>query len=137
VILPLYQKMGVGLFEKISGIFAFALYDIENDEYLIARDPADFPMIVYLAVDGQHQFPVAAEEGLSARLGIDDRKPLVGENRPFAAVDARPVGSPGGGCFSTFSAPACAAHPISAGCQTVLRIHTFSVRLLSWNPPLE
>ncbi len=31
--------MGVGLFEKISGIFAFALYDIENDEYLIARDP--------------------------------------------------------------------------------------------------
>ena len=39
VILPLYRKMGLGLLEKISGIFAFALYDIEKDEYLIARDP--------------------------------------------------------------------------------------------------
>lgn len=27
------------LFEEISGIFAFALYDEENDEYLIGRDP--------------------------------------------------------------------------------------------------
>ena len=63
---------------------------------------ADFPMVVYLAVDGQHQFPVAAEEGLSARLGIDDRKPLVGENRPFAAVDARPVGSPVADVFRHF-----------------------------------
>ena len=37
VILPLYRKLGVGLLEKISGIFAFALYDIEKDEYLSSR----------------------------------------------------------------------------------------------------
>jgi len=39
VILPLYQKMGVGLFEKISGIFAFALYDIEKEGLDRGADP--------------------------------------------------------------------------------------------------
>ena len=48
VILPLYRKLGVGLLEKISGIFAFALYDIEKDEYLIARDPVSVQNIVRL-----------------------------------------------------------------------------------------
>ncbi len=39
VILPLYRKYGAGLLDRLNGIFAFALYDIERDEYLIARDP--------------------------------------------------------------------------------------------------
>lgn len=39
VILALYRKYGVGCVEKLNGIFAFALYDEENDSYLIARDP--------------------------------------------------------------------------------------------------
>jgi len=38
VILPLYRKKGVGFFEDLNGIFAFALYDSENDSYLIGRD---------------------------------------------------------------------------------------------------
>ncbi len=39
VILALYQEKGMDFLEDISGIFAFALYDEEKDEYLIARDP--------------------------------------------------------------------------------------------------
>ncbi len=39
VILSLYQKKGIDFLEDLSGIFAFALYDEELDEFLIARDP--------------------------------------------------------------------------------------------------
>lgn len=39
VILALYRDRGVRLFEELSGIFAFALYDEERDEFLIGRDP--------------------------------------------------------------------------------------------------
>ena len=38
VILPLYMDKGVNFLEDLNGIFAFALYDIENDCYLIGRD---------------------------------------------------------------------------------------------------
>ena len=67
VILPLYRKMGVGLLEKISGIFAFALYDIENDEYLIARDPIGV-IPLYIGWDRDEQFYVASE--LKALEGV-------------------------------------------------------------------
>lgn len=39
VILALYKEKGIDFLEDISGIFAFALYDEEKDEFLIARDP--------------------------------------------------------------------------------------------------
>ena len=39
VILALYREKGIGFLEDLSGIFAFALYDEEKDEFLIARDP--------------------------------------------------------------------------------------------------
>src|SRR5574344_1171988 len=39
VILPLYREKGIHFLEDLSGIFAFALYDEENDDFLIARDP--------------------------------------------------------------------------------------------------
>lgn len=38
VILPLYQEKGVDFLDDLNGIFGFALYDIEKDEYFIARD---------------------------------------------------------------------------------------------------
>ena len=38
VILALYKDKGENLFEDLNGIFAFALYDIENDLILIGRD---------------------------------------------------------------------------------------------------
>ena len=67
VILPLYRKMGLGLLEKISGIFAFALYDIERDEYLIARDPIGV-IPLYIGWDRDEQFYVASE--LKALEGV-------------------------------------------------------------------
>lgn len=39
VILPLYREKGTSFLEELNGIFAFALYDEEKDEFLIARDP--------------------------------------------------------------------------------------------------
>ena len=39
VILALYRDKGIDFLEDLSGIFAFALYDAEKDEFLIARDP--------------------------------------------------------------------------------------------------
>ena len=39
VILALYRDKGIHFLEEFNGIFAFALYDEEKDEYLIARDP--------------------------------------------------------------------------------------------------
>lgn len=39
VILALYREKGIHFLEDLNGIFAFALYDEENDDYLIARDP--------------------------------------------------------------------------------------------------
>lgn len=39
VILPLYREKGTGFLEELNGIFAFALYDEEKDDFLIARDP--------------------------------------------------------------------------------------------------
>ncbi len=67
VILPLYRKMGLGLLEKISGIFAFALYDIERDEYLIARDPIGV-IPLYIGWNRDEQFYVASE--LKALEGV-------------------------------------------------------------------
>ncbi len=39
VILALYRDKGPDFLEELSGIFAFALYDVEKDAFLIARDP--------------------------------------------------------------------------------------------------
>ena len=39
VILALYRDKGIHFLEELSGIFAFALYDEERDDFLIARDP--------------------------------------------------------------------------------------------------
>ena len=39
VILALYKDKGINFLEELNGIFAFALYDEETDDYLRARDP--------------------------------------------------------------------------------------------------
>ncbi len=40
VILALYRQKGIDFLEDLNGIFAFALYDKENDVYLVGRSPA-------------------------------------------------------------------------------------------------
>ena len=39
VILPLYRAHGAGLADRLSGIFAFALYNRRTGDWLVARDP--------------------------------------------------------------------------------------------------
>jgi asparagine synthase (glutamine-hydrolysing) len=38
-IIPLYQRDGAGFIDKLSGIFAFVVYDKRNNDFLVARDP--------------------------------------------------------------------------------------------------
>jgi asparagine synthase (glutamine-hydrolysing) len=60
VILALYLDKGVDFLEELSGIFAFALYDIKNDIYLIARDHIGI-IPLYMGRDKSGQFFVASE----------------------------------------------------------------------------
>lgn len=60
VILALYKDKGVDLFEDLNGIFAFALYDVENDICLIGRDHMGI-IPLYMGYDDHGQFYVASE----------------------------------------------------------------------------
>ena len=57
----LREELGVGSFlEDLNGIFAFALYDEENDEFLIARDPIGV-IPLYIGYDSDGTLYVASE----------------------------------------------------------------------------
>ena len=66
VILALYRDFASGkitikeLLENLSGIFAFALYDEERDEFLIARDPIGV-IPLYIGYDSDGKVYVASE----------------------------------------------------------------------------
>lgn len=60
VILALYREKGIGFLEDLSGIFAFALYDEEKDEFLIARDPIGV-IPLYIGYDADGTVYVASE----------------------------------------------------------------------------
>ena len=60
VILALYRDKGIDFLEDISGIFAFALYDEEKDEFLIARDPIGV-IPLYIGYDSDGTVYVASE----------------------------------------------------------------------------
>ena len=60
VILALYEKYGFDFINKLNGIFAFALYDIKNKEYLIARDHIGV-VPLYMGWDKKGTFYIASE----------------------------------------------------------------------------
>ena len=60
VILALYREKGVNFLEDLNGIFAFALYDVENGTYLIARDHIGI-IPLYMGWDQYGNFYVASE----------------------------------------------------------------------------
>ena len=60
VILALYRDKGPNFLEQLSGIFAFALYDEERDEFLIARDPIGV-IPLYIGYDSDGKVYVASE----------------------------------------------------------------------------
>ena len=69
VILALYRAHGINFLERLSGIFAFALYDEERDEHLIARDPIGV-IPLYIGHDKDGKTYVASE--LKALEGFCD-----------------------------------------------------------------
>ncbi|MCI5452083.1 asparagine synthase B [bacterium] len=60
VILALYKEKGPDFIEDLNGIFAFALYDEENDEFLIARDHIGI-IPLYIGYDSDGKVYVASE----------------------------------------------------------------------------
>lgn len=67
VILALYRDKGPDFLEDLNGIFAFALYDIENDCYLIGRDHIGI-IPLYQGWDTEGRFYIASE--LKALEGV-------------------------------------------------------------------
>lgn len=60
VILALYREKGINFIEDLSGIFAFALYDEEKDEFLVARDQIGV-IPLYIGFDSDGKVYVASE----------------------------------------------------------------------------
>ncbi|MEB8329830.1 asparagine synthase B [Flavobacteriaceae bacterium KMM 6897] len=60
VILALYKEKGVEFLDEMNGIFGFAIYDAEKDEYFIARDHMGI-IPLYMGWDQNGTFYVASE----------------------------------------------------------------------------
>ena len=73
VILALYQKKGVKFIDEMNGIFGFALYDAEKDEYFVARDHMGI-IPLYIGWDQHGTFYVASElkalEGVCTKIEL-------------------------------------------------------------------
>ena len=60
VILALYRDQRVNFLEQLNGIFAFALYDEEQEAFLVARDPIGV-IPLYIGYDDDGKVYVASE----------------------------------------------------------------------------
>lgn len=73
VILALYKKKGTSFIDEMNGIFGFALYDVENNEYFIARDHMGI-IPLYMGWDKNGTFYVASElkalEGICTKIEL-------------------------------------------------------------------
>ncbi|AWX43575.1 Asparagine synthase (glutamine-hydrolyzing) [Flagellimonas maritima] len=73
VILALYQQKGPDFLDDLNGIFGFALYDSEKDEYFIARDHMGI-IPLYIGWDKNGTFYVASElkalEGICSKIEL-------------------------------------------------------------------
>lgn len=71
VILALYREKGPAFLEEMNGIFGFALYDVENNVYMVARDHIGI-IPLYIGWDKHGQFYVSSElkalEGQCSRI---------------------------------------------------------------------
>ena len=73
VILALYREKGVGFVDELNGIFGFAIYDVEKDEYFVARDHMGI-IPLYIGWDQNGTFFVASElkalEGVCTKIEL-------------------------------------------------------------------
>ena len=88
VILALYEKEGKSFVNKLNGIFAFAIYDKEKDEYFIARDHMGI-IPLYMGWDGNGTFFVASE--LKALEGVCSKIELFPPGHYFHSKDEAPT----------------------------------------------
>jgi asparagine synthase (glutamine-hydrolysing) len=100
VILALYREKGPNFMEDLNGIFAFALYDIEKDIYMIGRDHIGI-IPLYQGWDAQGTYYVGSElkalEGICLKieeflpgqyLYSPDKKPTQWYKRDWENFDA-------------------------------------------------
>ena len=73
IILALYKEKGTHFLDEMNGIFGFALYDVEKDEYFIARDHMGI-IPLYIGWDQNGTFYVASElkalEGVCTKIEL-------------------------------------------------------------------
>lgn len=73
VILALYKEKGSSFLDELNGIFGFAIYDVETDSYLIARDHMGI-IPLYIGWDENGTFYVASElkalEGVCTKIEL-------------------------------------------------------------------
>lgn len=73
VIIALYKEKGVDFIDEMNGIFGFAIYDVEKDEYFIARDHMGI-IPLYIGWDQHGTFYVASElkalEGFCTKIEL-------------------------------------------------------------------
>jgi asparagine synthase (glutamine-hydrolysing) len=73
VILALYKEKGVDFVDEMNGIFGFAIYDVEKDEYFIARDHMGI-IPLYMGWDKHGTFYAASElkalEGVCTKIEL-------------------------------------------------------------------
>ena len=73
VILPLYQNKGIDFLNDLNGIFAFALYDVNEDSFLISRDHMGI-IPLYMGWDQDDVFYVSSElkslEGICSKIKL-------------------------------------------------------------------
>ncbi|MBR9915421.1 MAG: asparagine synthase B [Algicola sp.] len=73
VILALYKEKGVDFVDEMNGIFGFAIYDVEKDEYFVARDHMGI-IPLYIGWDQNGTFYVASElkalEGVCTKIEL-------------------------------------------------------------------
>ncbi|MCF6298010.1 MAG: asparagine synthase B [Flavobacteriaceae bacterium] len=73
IILALYKEKGVDFIDEMNGIFGFALYDVEKDEYFIARDHMGI-IPLYMGWDKKGTFYIASElkalEGICTKIEL-------------------------------------------------------------------
>lgn len=67
VIIPLHGRDGAGLLDRLSGIFAFVLYDKRSNDFLVGRDPIGV-IPLYYGRDEDGRLHVASE--MKALVGI-------------------------------------------------------------------
>ena len=88
VILALYEEKGIHFLNDLNGIFAFALYDEEQENFLIARDHMGI-IPLYMGWDNNEVFYVASE--LKALEGVCEQIELFPPGHYLTNNDSKPV----------------------------------------------